>query len=224
MEYCPEAEARKAAKFRRILSGVMKIKGGEMDKRICYLCGGRDGEMTTVYGGCSNEFHHHTSYTDCHAESQRLRADLSELQEATAGTIYELKQNLATVTRERDEAKAECRTLRNIAVHAAEQAEDWHKVADSRAAAYAQSLNEIRDLITAKNVAQSDLAAKSAECEANAKDAALLNWLCTERLGWFSRFAPIRWKNQTMKEALQQEYDAAIAASRTPADEGESNG
>ena len=48
-----------------------------------------------------------------------------------------------------------------------------------------------------------------AERDAALADAERYRWMCEHRLGWFSRMAPLRWKEQTMKDALDAAIDAA---------------
>ena len=51
-----------------------------------------------------------------------------------------------------------------------------------------------------------------AEIGALRKDAARYAWMCSHRLGWFSRMAPIPWGRQSMKDALDAAIDAAMKA------------
>jgi hypothetical protein len=64
--------------------------------------------------------------------------------------------------------------------------------------------------ITELRAVRDDLAKRLSEswkrAERNQEDADLLNWLITERQGWFSRFAPNPLFGMSFKEVLLAEY------------------
>jgi hypothetical protein len=81
---------------------------------------------------------------------------------------------------------------------------DLHEAADTIAALVAECER-------LQIVHQDHAAELGAERDAAVADAQRYRWMCSERLGWFSRMAPLPWKQQTMKDALDAAIDTALS-------------
>ena len=75
-----------------------------------------------------------------------------------------------------------------------------------------EAADEIARLRTIEAKANSyiiDNARLAEQVAALTADAGRYRWMTANRLGWFSRMAPLPWQKQTMKDALDAAIDAA---------------